>query len=407
MMITDLRKARPIREENLGIAVIISFAIMPLSGFATDIYIPSLPEMASSMHLSSIQVQLTLSFFLVSYGLSQLFIGSILDSFGRRRLVLISLLIFAASCVVIAQTRNIYLIYGMRILHGLTMATIVVSKRAFFVDSFTGDKLKGYLSYFSIVWSAGPIIAPFIGGYFQHAFGWTSSFYFLAGLAVVLAIPEYIFSGETLKHFSPFDGRRILDIYGTMFGTGSFVLGILMLGLSYSMVMVYNMTGPFIVEHHLHYSPVVSGYCCLVSGLAWMTGGVFGKATVNRPFLRKLLVNLGLQLALILAMILGIGWMGNLVVLTASVFLIHVTAGYAFNVYFSYTLQRFPKNAGIASGLMGGVMYLVVSLLSYGIVSGIPAKDPFNLSISYLILAVLAIVVTVGLVRVRKKEVIC
>ena len=278
---------KSIKVKHQGISTILAFALIPLSGFATDIYIPSLPTMAATIHVSEIQVQLTLTLFLISYGVSQLFIGSILDSFGRYKINLISLLVFALSCVVIANTGNIYLIYLMRIIHGLTVGAIVVAKRAYFVDLFEGDKLKHYLSLFSIIWSTGPIIAPFIGGYLQDAFGWESNFYFLGGLAAVLLILECVFSGETLKHATNFNLKGITEIYLTMVKTANFTLGIVMLGLAYCMVMIYNMTGPFIIEQHLHLTPVIAGYSSLILGLAWMTGGFIGKRPSTDHFSKE------------------------------------------------------------------------------------------------------------------------
>lgn len=238
-----------IKPHHQGIANLLAFALIPLSGFATDIYIPSLPDMAGNMHVSNIQVQLTLTVFLVSYGVVQLFIGSLLDSFGRYRISLTCLVLFALASVVIANSYNIYVIYLMRVVHGITVGGIVVSKRAYFIDLFTGDKLKNYLSLFSIIWSTGPIVAPFIGGYLQAAFGWKSNFYFLAIFAVVLAILEYLFSGESLNDFAPFSIRKIAGVYVDMIKTTSFTLGLVMIGLAYSMVMIYNMSGPFIIEH--------------------------------------------------------------------------------------------------------------------------------------------------------------
>lgn len=384
-------------------ATIQAFALLPLSGFATDIYIPSLPSMASTMHTGSLQVQYTLTIFLISYGVSQLFIGSVLDSFGRYRVGLVSLLIFAAASVVIANTRDIYLIYAMRVVHGITVGAIIVGKRAYFVDVFTGDKLKHYLSLFSIIWSAGPIIAPFIGGYLQTNFGWASNFYVLAGLAVAIAILEFIFSGETLSHFSKFDLRRIADTYAGMLRTHSFVLGIGMIGLAYSMVMVYNMTGPFIIEHQLHLTPVTAGYGALISGLAWMTGGFLGKAIINRPFFRKLMVNIGLQAFFTVLMLASIVVVSNLYSLLFFAFIIHVCAGYTFNNYFTFCLSRFPKNAGIASGLTGGIMYVLISVMSSGMVSVLPARDEANLGYSYLALVLLSMAVMGVALRTERR----
>lgn len=402
--IYQLTASKPLKEHNKGISTVLAFALLPLSGFATDIYIPSLPTMATTMNVSSLQVQLTLSLFLISYGISQLFIGSVLDSFGRYKLSLTCLLVFAAASIVIANTHNIYLIYLMRIIHGFTVGTIIVGKRAFFVDIFEGDKLKHYLSLFSIIWSTGPIVAPFLGGYLQTAFGWESNFYFLAGLAIILAILEFIYSGESLTRFSKFSLSNIGNIYLKMIKTPSFSLGIVMLGLAYSMVMIYNMTGPFIIEHHLHFSPIIAGYSSLILGFAWMVGGFIGKATINKPFLKKMIVNLGLQILFVLLMLISIQFISSIYTLIFFAFLIHVTAGYIFNNYFTFCLGRFPKNAGIASGLTGGVTYVIVSFLSYSVISFLPAKDEHNLNSSYLLLAVISGIVMFVIFKLTRKE---
>ena len=196
-------------ERRQQISTIVAFAIVPMSGFATDIYIPSMPSMGSELKISSLQVQLTLTAFLISYGIAQLFIGAFLDTFGRYKLGLTALFIFTIASITIANTDNIYLIYVMRVIHGLTVATIVVAKRAYFVDVYKGEQLKSYLSIFTIIWSVGPIVAPFIGGYLQTAFGWHSNFYFLAAMAGIIGIMEVVFTGETLANPVAFNIRRI------------------------------------------------------------------------------------------------------------------------------------------------------------------------------------------------------
>lgn len=379
-----------IKEQHHAISTVLAFALIPLSGFATDIYLPSLPAMGAELSVGSLQVQFTLSIFLISYGISQLFIGSLLDSFGRYRFSLWALAVFVLSCLVIAQTRSIYVIYAMRVVHGVTVAAIVVAKRAFFVDLFKGDKLKGYLSIFTIIWSTGPIVAPFIGGYLQKSFGWESNFYLLGGMAAVLLVLELIYSGETLAAPSEFKFKKIAGIYAGMLTTASFTLGLLMLALAYSMVMVYNMSGPFIVEHQLGLTPVAAGYCSLILGLAWLCGGLIGKATINRPFFGRMVVNIILQLLFALAMIFSLGFLVNLYTLVFFAFIIHVCAGYTYNNYFTYSLSKFPNNAGIAGGLTGGIVYILVSFLSYGIINVLPAKDERNLSFSYFALVLLS-----------------
>lgn len=372
-------------------ATILALAILPLSGFAADIYLPSLPGMTAAMKVSSLQIQLTITVFLISYGISQLFIGSILDSFGRYRFSQISLVVFAAASFVIATTHNIYVIYGMRVIHGVTVGFVIAGKRAFFVDLFTGEKLKSYLSMFSIIWSAGPIVAPFVGGYLQTNFGWESNFYILGAVALGFAVLEFFLSGETLARPMSFQLKRVVHVYAEMLRTGPFVLGIIMMGLAYAMVMVYNMTGPFIIEHHLQFSPVTAGYCSLIQGFAWMIGGFISKATIDKPFFRKLAINKSLQLLLAILMLFSCRYVDNLYTLIGFAFLIHVGAGFTFNNYMTISMTRFPRNAGIASGLTGGFTYIIVSAASSGIVGLFPARDAGHLGYSYLILVLLTL----------------
>jgi len=395
--------SRPAETQQQKIATLLALALLPLSGFATDIYIPSMPSMGAALHVTSLQVQLTLSFFLISYGVAQLFVGSLVDSFGRYKLSLAALGLFILSCLVIATTGNIYLLYAMRVVQGITVAGIVVAKRAYFVDVYTGDRLKSYLSIFTIIWSAGPIIAPFLGGYLQDFFGWEANFYFLAAFATVLLVLEVLFSRETLRTPTEFQLKKIAGIYGEMVSTLDFTLGIVLLGLAYSMVMVYNMSGPFIIEHQLRLSPVIAGYCSLVVGFAWMVGGFLSKATINRPFYKKLLVNSGMQVGFTMLMLISLGWLVNLYTLVFFAFLIHICAGYTFNNYFAYSLSRFPKNAGISGGLTGGIVYILVSLLSYALIEVFPAKDQRNLSYSYLVLALLSAALMVMLATYLRK----
>ena len=167
---------KKLKSSNKAIATILAFSVIPISGLATDIYLPSMPEMASELHLPETKIQLTLSLFLISYGLAQFFAGAVVDAFGRYKVSIVSLFLFIFSFWWTAQTENIYIIYLMRIVQGILSGFAVVSKRAYFVDVYEGEQRKHFLSIMTIVWSLAPIVAPFIGGYLQSNFGWQSNF---------------------------------------------------------------------------------------------------------------------------------------------------------------------------------------------------------------------------------------
>lgn len=382
---------RTIEKDQDGISTILAFMLIPLSGFATDIYLPSLPAMAEHLKVSNAQIQLTIVCFMISYGVSQLFVGSLLDSFGRYKLSIAALVLFSLSSFTIAHATNIYLIYLMRIIHGITVATIVVGKRAYFVDIFSGDKLKHYTSLFSIVWAAAPIIAPFFGGYLQTVFGWESNFYLLGYFSLIIIALELTFGGESLKNYQKFHFRSILNVYGTMIRTSRFSLGLIILGLANSIIMVYGISGPFIIEHKFRLPPTITGYSSLILGIALLLGGFLGKILISKELYRKNLIAVWIQLVLAVLMIISALWLENLFSMIAFTFIIHFIAGFVFNNYFSYCLSLFPKNAGIASGITGGSIHAITSILCYGIVYFIPSTGQVSLATGYSILIVLSL----------------
>lgn len=393
-----------LKEKNQFIATILAFAVIPMSGLATDIYLPSMPSMATELHQPESNIQLTLSIFLISYGLTQFFAGSIVDSFGRYRVSIASLALFVVSFLITATTQNIFIIYAMRVLQGILSGFAVVSKRAFFVDVYEGEQRKHYLSIMTIVWSVGPIIAPFIGGYLQHNFGWQSNFYVLAGYSLVLLILEFIFSGETLKVRNPFHLDFLIKEYNSMFKAKDFFYGMVMCGLSYSMIMFFNLCGSFIIEHKMGYSEVVAGYVSLILGFAWMTGGFLGKALIKKAFLPKIRFANFIQIILIILMFVASYFTSNIYSLVAFAFAVHVTAGFIFNNYFSYCIGRFPNSAGIAGGLTGGVAFIITSALSYGIVALIKPEVQLQVAEGYFVLGVLGLFV-LSLIKIRKAHI--
>ncbi|WP_265428408.1 MFS transporter [Chryseobacterium sp. YIM B08800] len=393
-----------LKEKNKFIATILAFAMIPMSGLATDIYLPSMPSMATELHQPESNIQLTLSIFLISYGLTQFFAGSIVDSFGRYKISMASLALFVVSFLITATTQNIFVIYAMRVLQGILSGFAVVSKRAFFVDVYEGDERKHYLSIMTIVWSVGPIIAPFIGGYLQKIFGWQSNFYVLAGYSLFLLILELIFSGETLKKRNPFNVEFLLKEYDSMFKAKDFFYGMVMCGISYSMIMFFNLCGSFIIEHKMGYSEVIAGYVSLILGFAWMAGGFLGKALINKAFLHKIRYANFIQLSLIVLMFIASYFSNNIYSLVAFAFVIHVTAGFIFNNYFSYCIGRFPNSAGLAGGMTGGVVFILTSAISYGIVTLIRPQIQLEVAEGYFVMGVLGLFI-LRMIKWRKAHV--
>lgn len=390
---------KTIREEHRQIVNILSFSLIPLAGFATDIYLPSLPSMTISLHASASQIQLSLLLFMASAGVSQLFVGSLLDSFGRYKLSNSALFIFSISSFLIGLFPSLHVLYLMRIVQGVSAAFVLVARRAYFMDTYSGDQLKRYTSMFSIIWATAPIIAPFLGGYLQKAFGWQASFYLLGLLPLAILALTLKYGGESAKDLQPLRLKPLLTVYSSVLTTKDFALGLIILGLNYGMVLLFGMASPFIIEHQWHQTPVITGYCALLSGVSMMAGGIISRSMLKARLEKKLPVALGIQLASgAFAIIVSMLGLTNIYVMMSFVLLQHGVAGFVFNNLFAYCLGRFSRNAGIVAGMTGGASYIISSFSSYGTASFLGVTNQTLLGVAYLFLNV-CVVITYSLFR--------
>ncbi|OJY86843.1 MAG: MFS transporter [Sphingobacteriales bacterium 44-15] len=390
-----MQKVRYVKDHHKLKATVLSYILVSLAGLATDIYLPSMPAMATSLHVSDQQVQLTLSSFLISYGISQFFVGSLLDTYGRYVLSMISLVLFSTTSFLIAASENIDFIVLLRVVQGINIGFIAVAKRAFFVDVYEGDKRKYYVSIITIVWSVAPIVAPFLGGYLEHFFSWRANFYFLGIYSGLIFICEIFYSGETLNAFSKFKIKNVLSSYNILLTTPAFLTGMGMAGVSFGIVMIYGLSGAFILEHRMGYSPVAAGYAALVLGIAWMCGGFLAKGNIHKPLFKKTFIASFVQVIIVILMIAEAFFVTNIYTLVAFAGIIHFMGGFNFTNYFTRNLTMFPNMAGLAAGVTSGGNYIITSLLTYTIALAIQAQNQKELGLSYAIAVAIIILIVV------------
>ncbi|HEY0303073.1 MAG TPA: MFS transporter, partial [Rhizomicrobium sp.] len=148
-------------------------AIGPLS---TDMYLPSLPDIARSLTASTAQVQLTLSAYLIGFAVGQIFYGPVSDRFGRKPVLLAALGLYAAATLICALSPSIDILIAARALQALGGSGCIMVARAIVRDLYSGARAGRELSVMGSVMAMAPVIAPMIGGVLQTAFGWRSVF---------------------------------------------------------------------------------------------------------------------------------------------------------------------------------------------------------------------------------------
>jgi DHA1 family bicyclomycin/chloramphenicol resistance-like MFS transporter len=161
-------------------------ALSAMSALAMNVFLPSLPSMAAYFDTSYAVMQLSVSLYLAVTAVLQLFIGTISDRYGRRPVLLVSLVVFLLATIgtLLAPSATVFLVF--RMLQGAIVSAIALS-RAAIRDVMDEGQAASRIGYVTMGMALVPMIAPAIGGTLDGIFGWRGSFglMLLAGSGVL------------------------------------------------------------------------------------------------------------------------------------------------------------------------------------------------------------------------------
>ena len=157
-----------------GITLLLA-ALGALGPFSIDTYLPSFNDIGQSLHASPVEVQQTLTAYLVPFAIMALWHGAISDALGRRRVLLVSLALFGLALFGCLFATRIEHLWALRALQGMSAGAGIVISRAIVRDLFDGPRAHQLMAHITMMFALAPAIAPVIGGRLQAWFGWRST----------------------------------------------------------------------------------------------------------------------------------------------------------------------------------------------------------------------------------------
>src|SRR4030081_2612988 len=188
----------PLPEVSSTFLQITVLAALAATGtLATNILLPSLPQMAVSLSVSSAAVSSAITVFLAVFAFGQLVVGPVSDRYGRRWPVLTGFAVFFAGSIWCALASDLPSLLTGRIIQAAGACATSVLSRAIARDLFSGAALGRAMALIMIAMAAAPGFSPLLGGALDHAFGWRSEFVFVGIFAALGAIAYGAVLGET------------------------------------------------------------------------------------------------------------------------------------------------------------------------------------------------------------------
>ncbi|MEU5986514.1 Bcr/CflA family multidrug efflux MFS transporter [Streptomyces sp. NPDC047434] len=343
-------------------------ALPPLS---MDMYLPALPEVTEALRSPAATIQLTLTACLAGMALGQLVVGPMSDRWGRRRPLLIGMIVYVAATAVCALAPSAELLIGFRLLQGLAGAAGIVIARAVVRDLYDGVEMARFFSTLMLISGVAPIIAPLIGGQILRIADWRGVFHVLTLIGVLLTLVVWRFLGETLPPERRHEGgvgealRTMRGLLADRVFTGYMLSG----GLAFAVLFAYISASPFVVQEIYGASPQTFSLLFGLNSIGLVAvGQVNGKLLVGRVSLDKALgwglcVILLASVALLL-MTSGVFGEVGLVPIAAGLFVLMSAMGLAMPNTNAQALMRTPHAAGSASALLGTSSFLIGAVAS-------------------------------------------
>jgi DHA1 family bicyclomycin/chloramphenicol resistance-like MFS transporter len=351
--------------------------------FAIDTYLPSFREMETSLHATAVEVQQSLTAYLIPFALMSLWHGSISDALGRRRVVLVSLGLLTLTSIGCAVAPSIHWLWLFRALQGIASGAGLVVGRAVVRDVYEGHAAQRVMANVTVIFTIAPAIAPVLGGWLHEWFGWRSVFYFLALFSAALCVWCAIRLPETLhpERRQPLNPRFLAGSYIRTLTHVGFLAAAFAGALNFTAIFLYISSAPVFLLRHLGlretqfywlFVPLPAGMMLGAALSGWLAGRVTPRRTVVLGYA-------GMMCAALANVSFHAWHHAQLPWSVAPIFFYSIGMALAMPSLVLFGLDLFPAQKGLAASCQAFLM-TGINALTAGVLSPLANASPFRLA---------------------------
>jgi len=340
--------------------------------FSIDMYLPGFESIANSLQTSVAHIQLSLTSFFVGIASGQIVYGPLLDRFGRKKPLIVGLVIYVVASIGCALTNSADNLILFRFIQALGSCSGMVASRAMVRDFFGPSESAKIFSLLMLVIGVSPILAPTVGSFVITHWGWHMIFVVLALITLLILVAVLFFLPESQlpnRELSLLP-RPIIASYWQVFTTRQFLTYSFAGGLASSGLYAYLAGSPYVMLSIYGLTEKQYGFIFALIASALITASQLNRRVLNRHSSEKVA-----KKALIIQSTTGIiltvccltGFI-NLFVMVFIIFLFLGAQGFVFPNTSALALSPFSKQAGSASALLGSLQ-MACGALSSALVS--------------------------------------
>ncbi len=188
---------------KLGVPLLsVLIAVSAIGPLALNGVLPANSAVMSDLDTRYGVAQLVLTVFLTANLVSQLVLGPAADRYGRRPVMLFSLLVFVIGSLICASAVSIEMLLAGRFVQGVGGAVCVFLPRTIVRDIYAQGRAASVIGYMTTAMMVAPLFGPAVGGWITDHASWRLMYMGLACLAALLMLAGWRFQPETLQQFA-------------------------------------------------------------------------------------------------------------------------------------------------------------------------------------------------------------
>ena len=179
------RSSKPVPPALALIPFVLALLSM-IGPFSIDTPFPAFSQMGEALDVSSGELQLVVTAYMLAFAAMSIFHGPLSDAIGRRPVIVWSLLAYAVASVACAFAPTLEWLLVGRVVQGLAAGGSTIVSRTIIRDLFDGREAQRMMSQVAVIFGMAPAIAPIVGGLLIQVGPWETVFWFMAALALAL-----------------------------------------------------------------------------------------------------------------------------------------------------------------------------------------------------------------------------
>ena len=350
--------------------IILLAAVSALGPVGMQILLPALPVIKQKFYVTNDVAQLTLSLSMLAIAIGTLVYGPLSDKFGRKRVMLVGIVITIFGSIVCFVADSIMLLISGRFIQAFGGAVGLVLARAIVRDVYGPEEAARVIATLVMVMVVLPMMSPALGGELMQRFGFESVFIVIAFASAIAFVFLFLWLPETLAKPVPFEGvKSMLMTFSKLFASKVFC------GYAFCVTFVsvvffsFISAAPEIMVSVLKRPPTEYGYYFIMIPAGFMTGNYVARhygRTISIDNMIAIGASIGV-FGIVLALLLQTLGMSSPVALFLPIALAVFGNGITLPNAQAAAINEFPEYAGTASGLTGFLQMAVSSVAAQAV----------------------------------------